>query len=447
MKPMFKRRVRQGPLARHAAVIVTVVLAGCGAGALNPAAISALTQGGGQAQVNAANTAASAAGKGLTDAPFNMSTKAESELLPDRACARPQEKFNIMEKVIDYGGQSAQLRLLRMVESDFQFSDLKPEDKKLLKYLAYTTIWVPVEVEVQVSKFYTLVGARAAKLTKTDEALRTTLQERLVGLRGNLPDYPAEVRLGVDPAISDGVFAQLGGLVQISQGFLEILSERNLGRDLVFAHELSHIYKRHRVKQLQSQLISSSAGFNLARKLLGQAVKGADLNPVSQIVFVATTVPAMIEFVKSANLSFTQEQELEADGCAAKLLRNAGLDACQAWDEFTLIQPMAGEYRSTHPANIVREANYKARLPGTVCNSTKGPMAVVAKPVAPVNAKAASAAAAAVKRTAVPKAAAASAPRAAAPAARPASADQVAKPAARPSGAASAAGKSGGGTG
>ena len=378
-------------LAPVLAVAVSPMLAGCGAaggvgaGLLGQGA-QAIAPAAPTARGNASSNAPAAAAASPLGLGVIASAQAEAELLPDRTCTRPLEKFNILEKVVVYGGQNAQLRLQRLIESDFQYSNLTDADKKLLKYLAYTTVWVPVQMEVGIARVYSTVGGKAARLNATDAETKARTEARLQLLRGNLPDFPSDVRFTVETEINDGAYTQLGAWIQSSQNFLEVMNDNTAARDLVLAHELSHVYKRHRLKQMQAQLISSAAGFDIARKLMAQAMKGADTNPISQITFAAITLPKVIDFVKTANLSFSKEQELEADGCAARLLHTAKIDACAAWAGYAKIVPQDGLYHDTHPSSKDREANFSARVPGVPCTGLRdaAPLPVAAPaPVAP----------------------------------------------------------------
>lgn len=57
----------------------------------------------------------------------------KADLPPDRQCNQPQERFNIAEKLVEYGGTEASLRLDRLIKSDYKYSDLTPEDRQMLK--------------------------------------------------------------------------------------------------------------------------------------------------------------------------------------------------------------------------------------------------------------------------------------------------------------------------
>jgi hypothetical protein len=314
-----------------------------------------------------AAAAASAAASGALTA----SPEAEDELKPDRSCSRPLEKFDITEKAIEYGGTAGQLRLQRLVATDFKYSDLTPEDKKFLHFLAVTTIWVPLDVETYLARTYESAAGKPAPLKPLQRAAVATDKERLKLFQDQVLGFPGDVRFEVHNDLADGAYAELGALIVTSPTFLTLMDENPQARDLVLSHELSHVYKRHRLKQLQSRMVATSSGFDLAKKLMGSSLSQASSNPLSMLAFAATTGPALWDFYRQADLAFTKEQELEADACAGIWMQRAKVDACAAWRGFVKIAPKDGAYAETHPTTAEREENYR-RVNGAACTTEGG---------------------------------------------------------------------------
>ncbi len=287
----------------------------------------------------------------------------EIELAPDRQCKKPQEKFNIAEKLMDYGGSEAALRLERLIASDFKYDDITKEDRELLRYLAQTTVWVPVELEARLGSAFDLVSSRGGDaLTPVEEDAFKDVQGQLGKFRALTTDFPADPKLRMNPELADGAFAKFGGLIQISRTMLQTMSERPAGADLLLAHELAHVYKRHAVKRMQFELLSSRDGWELAKKVLQRANRGASFDPLRDGLFAVTVVPQLIAFVRNLQLNFSSEQELEADACAAHWLKAAGQNPTLAWNEFRDSMAASGGneqgYARTHPPTAEREANF-----------------------------------------------------------------------------------------
>lgn len=288
------------------------------------------------------------------------------DLPPDRQCNRPQERFNVMEKVVEYGGTEAALRLEKLIKSDYKYDDLTPQDRAMLKFLAQTTVWVPVEVETKLANVFDKLQSRGEGANEEQEMTREKIAARLNRLKASLTDFPVDIRLTVNSGLSDGAWAKFGGVIQIAPTFAETMMTHVQGGDLVLAHELSHIYKRHPVKKMQFELLASREGWELGKRVLGRAMRGTQIDPLADATFVVTTLPKLVNFVRSMQLTFSREQELEADACAIIWLRAAGENPVPAWDQF--VTQFASKdaaktsYGASHPATPEREANFKTKL-------------------------------------------------------------------------------------
>lgn len=310
----------------------------------------------------------------------------QAELAPDRQCSRPRERFNVAEKLVEYGGTEAQLRMERLIKSDFKYQDLTPQDRQMLQYIAQTTVWVPVEVESTLGKAFEVVASRTGEPPdEADEILLEDVRAKLDTLKSAVPDFPGSIKLVLDAKLADGASAKFGGVVVLSKRFLETMAEQPAGADFVLAHELSHVYKRHAVKHMQFTMISTEEGWELGKKVLGRAMQGTQTNVIQDGVFTLTTVPKLVDFVRKLQLKFNGEQELEADACSSVWMRAKGIDPGPAWDAFeaafAATAAPAGGYATTHPPTAERRANFKSKAgkPGAP-PKTAGPQKPAAGP-------------------------------------------------------------------
>lgn len=300
--------------------------------------------------------------------------KALAELLPDKTCGRPQENFDVMQKALFYGGTVAQLRLQRLIASNFAYSDLTEQDHALLKYLAYTTVWIPVSIEGKIGSLYSALAMNTASGSKSGAAQRVT--QRLELFKSQVKDFPGRAELVVLKELKAGAFARPGGLITVSLPFASLLDSDEGAMNLVVAHELSHLYKRHSMKNLQFKLISTSAGFTIAQKLLSGFGVGSSSNPLQEIAFVATTFSQLSNFVNNANLQFDKNQELEADACAVAWMVGAKVDPSASLRAFSRLASAHpdDEYFPSHPTTKEREANFACKLnPSLTCNKGAEP--------------------------------------------------------------------------
>lgn len=318
-----------------------------------------------------AKYSASLKSSGATAPALTKEGKAKAgDIVPDRQCTRPTEKFDIFEKAVEYGGAEAEARLQRLIDSDMRYDELTPEDRALLKFVAQTTVWVPVEVENRIVSIGGMFGSRGHGETPELEERRIAVETRVKRIRATLSDFPTEIVVRIDPAQADGAYAKYGGEIVIANDFTEQMEEHPVGGDFVLAHELSHVYKRHPIKKLQFTLVSSNEGWKLGRKLLARAGgSNSSRNPLADAAFFAIDAPKLYGVIKTMQLSFSREQELEADACTAIWLSAIGDDPAPAWKDFATHyaatdKAVISEYGATHPPTEERAANFQTKLKG-----------------------------------------------------------------------------------
>jgi Zn-dependent protease with chaperone function len=303
------------------------------------------------------------------------SSKALNELRADRQCAKTEERHDVWAKAAEFAGTNAQMRLTHLVSSDFRHSDLTAQDKQFLKYLAYTTIWIPSSLEVQIGKAYAaLVGSspRDDDSGRSERKALQRIQERASELAGRMEGFPGAVTVSLDRKLAGGAVARPGNLIIINETYLANMDESPEVRDVVLAHELSHLYKRHTVKELQYQLITSASGFSIAKKLFN-AVKPGNDGPLTQlggILMAGQLAIEIVDFVKELQAKYPGEQELEADVCGLRFISIAGVQPLKAWQIFSrLLKASSADgatgYSGVHPSTRERDENIARALAGS----------------------------------------------------------------------------------
>lgn len=290
-------------------------------------------------------------------------------MAPDINCDRPREKFNLSEKLIDYGGMAASMRLERLMSSNFRFTELKPEDKEMLRYIAQTTVWVPAEIEGKLGQIYdttsSFFGLAGEKLNESEQLAIEDIEKRLKVLRGVVDDYPSEIHLKLDKKLPDGAFSRFGGLILISERFLNGLEDSGSGADFLLAHEVSHIYKRHAIKNIQYKLISSEEGWGLAKSLLVRARSGTKI-VFEDVLFAVQTLPELIDFVRNVQVQFLKDQEFEADACSNVWLKAENIPQNEAWKNYQTVLGSSSTYSAEHPSSVDREARFFQKSAATL---------------------------------------------------------------------------------
>jgi len=316
------------------------------------------------------------AGQGGGALVLKASPQALNELQVDRLCLKVEERFDVWEKAAEYGGVQAQLRLNALLASNFEHADLTQADKDLLRYLAYTTVWVPASVESGIGTAWATLSSAGndGKAEPSGRSQRKALQrlnERLTAMRSGIDGFPGGARLVLDNDLRDGAFARVGGIVVVSPRFLSLMDEKDAVRDVVLAHELSHLYKRHTIKELQYKLVSSSAGWKIARKALAR-VSPSSAGGAAMLrdgLGYGILVADLVSFMRGNQIDYSREQELEADACAMQWLGRMDISPREAWQAFAGIlayssasQGHETSYESLHPSPAERDANINAAM-------------------------------------------------------------------------------------
>lgn len=317
--------------------------------------------------------------------------EAAGDLLPDTQCKHVEERSDVFAAAARYAGTNAQLRLRHLLESEFKQDQLNDSDRKLLRYLAYTTVWIPQGLESSIGSLY----SRMSDMTRSDDSANMgkarqkamdRMRTRLTSLNQAIPEQTGTVSLVLDQNLPDAAFARVGGIIILSPRFLNLMDENAPVRDVVLAHEISHLYKRHAVKELQYQLVTSAAGFSLVKKLLGRMDPArATSAGLSDIVSSVTMAKDIFDVVQKTQLRFTQDQELEADACAVRWLARTNIDTCHAWQTFGTIltdnpQSPGQGYQVLHPSPQSRTDNIRKFQK---CSSSSSSSTTPSRPAAP----------------------------------------------------------------
>lgn len=162
-----------------------------------------------------------------------------------------------------------------------------------------------------------------------------------------------------DPEIN--AFALPGGFIAMHSGlFLATRNESELAA--VMAHEISHVTQRHIARSLTAQsrngIVSTAA--MLAAILLGAAAGGdAAIGGIA----------AVQSMTLQNQMSFSRENEFEADAVGITLTSRAGFDPNGMWRFFEVLQAQSGTTREAdipailrnHPVTTDRIADTRAR--------------------------------------------------------------------------------------
>lgn len=173
-------------------------------------------------------------------------------------------------------------------------------------------------------------------------------------------EFPFTFLLVEDPSIN--AFATPGGIIVVNTGLVEAAqNESELAG--VIAHEIAHVAQRH-----IARFYARAGKWNLATTIgMLAAILAAAYSPEASQAALMTSVAANA----SAQLSFTRDNETEADRIGKVILSNAGFDPSAMTRFFGRLQDNAMgkedkalEYLRTHPHPASRIADSLDISPG-----------------------------------------------------------------------------------
>ena len=146
-------------------------------------------------------------------------------------------------------------------------------------------------------------AARIERQYRTRTDTRVSRIGQAVAARSRVPDLPYRFR--VIEQSQPNAFAQPGGPVYVTEGLLRMVGNDDDQLAGVLGHEVAHITQRHAVRQLERQ--------NILGLAIGILTEGTT-QQIAQIVASLET------------LSYSRDQERDADTRGARYARAAGFD-------------------------------------------------------------------------------------------------------------------------
>ena len=253
---------------------------------------------------------------------------------PDLYCTVPQEEFDYAEVLRKRFGTEAVLRLEQLMRSDFTRAELTPQQKKMLDVLALETLWIPAGLESLLGDLLFRQEKEGLKSVPQEGARAkywTTSAELYAPLLNVAPKMPFDTRLAI--LYQGRPNALAGGRIFVDQETVRMTVESDAAAQrsklaFIYAHELAHVFKRHKAKRIQQLLIETDEGLKIVRELvtgLDPSGKMARMAWIRQVFDKMTTGKRMIELLGTEHAQFSRAQEHEADACATGLMIAAGL--------------------------------------------------------------------------------------------------------------------------
>lgn len=242
----------------------------------------------------------------------------------DEDCAQPFDSANPFIMAVE---MSAILQTPRLDDALSKLLKVSPEStsqqrqkqRELLKQTAKHKVWLPVAAETAIGQqlHQALVQQRVIlpdeQLHPRDLArlrqIRQSVGRLVQALPANQP-YTFQVHATRDRA--SALAAQMGGFVYVSEGLLRDRGLQDADIALRLSHEISHVTKRHVLRDFQTKAVDA---FNLTNWTL------QDLQRLNDGQAVLDLVRQRFSLMQALSKTFDHGNELEADSCAIGLLR------------------------------------------------------------------------------------------------------------------------------
>lgn len=181
-----------------------------------------------------------------------------------------------------------------------------------------------------------------AKHTVADS--KSDYARRLARLTRDMQNYNGmrlNFKVYVSPEIN--AFAMADGTVRVYSGLLDAMPDEQVYA--VIGHEVGHVAREHSYEQMREQILTSTA-FKAA------AGAGGTLGALTSSQLGALAFQAV-------NARFSQEDELEADKYAAKMLHSQGKDPYAMKRAIETLEKKSGSgggFLSSHPSSSKRKS-------------------------------------------------------------------------------------------
>lgn len=233
-----------------------------------------------------------------------------SNVILDPQCKAMVQPFGIGDNAASLVMLAAKLKLKSFLDG-MQGQTAQPlKVADIAKLAARNLNWLPMDVELQLGASMLpdadiLDENKNADSRKVYQLARATLADIVKDIALPLPyEFKAQVR-----TTSFGNASALpGGVVLVDRN----LFKKGFDPDyayFVIAHEVSHVLQRHQTRMYQARLADGIDSLEGLKKLMGGAAQAEPAN----ILAYGTAL-------KKLFVNFTEQQELQADSCAMRLM-------------------------------------------------------------------------------------------------------------------------------
>lgn len=250
-----------------------------------------------------------AGGLGLNIVAIDSWSKTSSTVLDPR-CNTPVQPFDFADNAASLAFLAGKVKLQGLIEGLDKGgkASLKPTD--VVKIAARNLNWMPMALERQIGESLVpeadIVDEHKNKDTKRAyEQARAMLDDILQALP---PSLPYEFKVLVRNTSYGNASALPGGILLVDRDLFKKGSDPDYAY-FVMSHEVAHVLQRHQTRAYQAKLVDGIDSIENLGKLIQNAGKK---DPMAVLGYASA--------LKKLFVSFSEQQELQADSCAIRLM-------------------------------------------------------------------------------------------------------------------------------
>ena len=233
-----------------------------------------------------------------------------SDVVLDPQCKAMVQPFGLSDNAASLAVLATKLKLNNVV-GQLQGNAAKPMDvKDVLKLAARHLNWLPMEAELALGQYMLgdtelLEEGKNKDTQRVYAEARATLAEIVQFLPTPLP-YDFQVR--VLTKNGGNAMALPGGIILVDRDLFKKGANHDFAH-FVMAHEVAHVLQRHQTRVYQARLADGVDTVEGLRKLMSSASN----KNVGTLLASGTAL-------KKLFVNFTEQQELQSDSCAVRLM-------------------------------------------------------------------------------------------------------------------------------
>ncbi len=233
-----------------------------------------------------------------------------ADVVLDPHCKTPVQPFGLSDNMGSLAVLAAKLKITGFLGGLTKNGQPPPKVKDIVKVAARQLNWLPMELEQQIGE-QAIPQDEILDENKNKDSRRTYADARamLDSIVKTLPQpLPYQFRLLVSTKSFNNATALPGGIIVVDRDLFKKGADADYAY-FVMGHEVAHVLQRHQTRAYQARLVDGLDSVESLSKFISQTTKP----DVKAVVGYASAL-------KKLFVNFSDQQELQADSCALRIM-------------------------------------------------------------------------------------------------------------------------------